>query len=258
MRCNLDDGWYAAILGDIDIAYWKSAASSLGRLIRRSPREFARDVLTAGVRAEQLMTSSPYRDLFEAFPGSDGLSVPMGDVTFRPNNLDPYEQYALGVMAKLIQPRRVFEIGTFDGATTLLIARCAPDAEILTLDLPPESAAVATLTAEAANIEAGEVGVKFRDSPEAARITQLYGDSRTFDFTPWHGSVDLVVVDGGHEYDVAASDTRSAHRLLTRGGAIVWDDYMPYWPGVVQAVEESNLAVFHLARTDLAVYRSTA
>lgn len=168
--------------------------------------------------------------------------------------MDPLEQYVLGALAQVRQPRRIFEIGTYDGATTLLLARNAPDAEVFTLDLPPEGAGAATVTEEVKNAGQG-VGRRFRGTDESERITQLLGDSRTFDFGPWYGTVDFVVVDGGHELDCVRADTATAFRLLKPGGVIVWDDYERGWPGVVQAVDECGRPTTHIAGTALAVYR---
>jgi predicted O-methyltransferase YrrM len=199
-----------------------------------------------------------WREIFDAFPGVEQVNVEMGTIRYTNNNLDPFEQFALGAICQLRKPRRIFEIGTFDGATTMILATSAPDAEILTLDLPPAAANAATDATEAANAAAGLVGVRFRDTPQAERITQLFGDSRQFDFSPWYGTVDLVLVDAGHDYEFVVSDTRSALRLLAPGGVIIWDDYMPYFPGVVRAVDESGVSVFHLTRSDFAVHDSAS
>ena len=45
------------------------------------------------------------------------------------------EAYALSLITAFLQPKRIFEIGTATGQSTLLMARQAPDAEIETLDL---------------------------------------------------------------------------------------------------------------------------
>jgi predicted O-methyltransferase YrrM len=201
---------------------------------------------------------APRREIFVAFPGVEALEVDLGPIMYTGNNLDPFEQYALAAICLLRRPQRIFEIGTFNGATTLILARSAPTAEVFTLDLPSEAVPAGVLEVEASNIAAGGVGTRFRDAPEGRQITQLLGDSRTFDFSPWHGSIDLVLVDAGHEYESARSDTATALRLLAPGGVIVWDDYMPSWPGVVRAVEESGVPVFHLIRSDFAVHDSAS
>ena len=40
------------------------------------------------------------------------------------------EAYALSLITAFLQPKRIFEIGTATGQSTLLMARQAPDAEI--------------------------------------------------------------------------------------------------------------------------------
>jgi predicted O-methyltransferase YrrM len=194
--------------------------------------------------------------LLDAFPEVEELEVDIGRTRFRRSNLDPYERFAVGSLATLRQPLRIFEIGTYDGATTLLLARCAPKAEVFTLDLPQSAADAATVAMEVENAKAG-VGSLFAGQEAATRITQLFGDSRSFDFSPWFDSIDLVLIDGGHEYEVVSADTATAKKLLNpRRGVAVWDDYMPGWPGVVRAVDESGLSVFSIAGTDLAVHVS--
>jgi predicted O-methyltransferase YrrM len=189
----------------------------------------------------------------DAYPEVEGIAVDLGVVTFRRSNLTPFEQYALAAIGKVRRPRRIFEIGTYDGGTALLLARNAPDAQVLTLDLSPECAAAATVKGEVSNAATG-VGYRFWGTEEATRITQLFGDSRTFDFSPWYGTIDMVLVDGGHELAAASADTRNAVRMMSSSGVIAWDDYHSGWPAVVQAVDETGLPIFHLAATDLAIH----
>jgi predicted O-methyltransferase YrrM len=200
----------------------------------------------------------PETSLQALYPEATGLAVDFGLVTFRESNLDPSEQFSLVAIARIRHPATIFEIGTFDWATTLLLARNLPSARILTLDLNPADAGAGTVQGEIDNLTRGGVGSCFAGMPEANRITQLLGDSRTFDFSPWHGAVDLVVIDAGHDYENAAADTATAFRLLRRGGAIVWDDYTHGWPGVVRAVHECGRDFARIAGTHLAVYDEAA
>ena len=225
----------------MDLEYWRRALAALaGRL---QDREFRRDWLSAGL---EVRPRAPFRSLFERFPELEHRAIDVGRVTYRRSNMDPLEQYCISAVVEMTRPDRIFEIGTFDGATTHVLARSAPEAEVLTLDLPPESAVLASVAQEATHAGAGEVGSRFRDTPEASRITQLLGDSTTFDYTPWEGAVDLVLVDAGHEYENARADSQAALRLLRPGGVILWDDYEPGWPGVVRAVDELQLPVVRL------------
>jgi hypothetical protein len=189
------------------------------------------------------------------------MTVPMGDVTYKAWNMDPLERFAIAAIAKLLQPERIFEFGTFDGATALLLARSVPTAEIFTLDLPPKDYVAPEAfgfprSPENYAAPHDEVGHKFRETPEAARITQLFGDSLTFDFGEFAGRIGLVLVDGGHGYEAAESDTRNALRMAASPGIVIWDDYMPRWPGVMLAVNaaaEQHGSVFRLRSTDLAI-----
>lgn len=231
----------------MDRRYWTDAARAFVRHLRTPG--FAKGIAVSGLRAD-LEPEAPVVQFLDAYPE---LEVELGAVTYRRSNLDPMEQYVLGALARLKQPKRVFEIGTYDGATTLLLARNC-DAEILTLDLPPERAAViASVVEEERNVTEG-VGGRFRGEPEAERITQLLGDSRMLDFSPWYGTVDLVLIDAGHDYESAKADTETALKLLSPNGVAVWDDYQIGWPGVVRAVEETGVAVVRIAGTDFAVY----
>ena len=184
----------------------------------------------------------------------------MADVVYRMFNLDPTERYCLGAMAQVLQPGRIFEFGTYDGATTVLLARAAPDAEVITVDLPQSDIAAlrgpdVVITEQIA--VAGGVGACFRGQPEEVRITQVLGDSREVDLSKWFGTCDLVLVDGGHEADVCLADSRNALQLVSSQGVVVWDDYQPNWPGVVRAVDtvtaDLGCQVVHIESTGLAV-----
>ncbi len=69
----------------------------------------------AGLRADQ-DRHVPRLPFFYAYPGFADLEVDLGTVAYRHSNLDPFEQYAVGALARLHSPRRIFEIGTYDGA----------------------------------------------------------------------------------------------------------------------------------------------
>ena len=98
-------------------------------------------LLTSGLKADERPEAS-MEFIFDAFPELRGRTVRMGDVKYTRWNMDPMEQYFLAALASRRQPRTIFEIGTFDGSTTLLLARAAPAAQVFTLDLPPDSPVV--------------------------------------------------------------------------------------------------------------------
>lgn len=170
-----------------------------------------------------------------------------------------------GIAATVANGQPIIEIGTFDGRTTLNMAiNCGTNSNIYTLDLPPE-------TATAFEVEAGETafinkpasGSRFTNPPgsemiEHGKITQLYGDSATFDWSPYLGKAGLIFVDGSHAYDYARKDSETAFQLLAEGGTIVWHDY-GVWEGVTRALEEieteKGLGLTHIKGTSLVICR---
>jgi hypothetical protein len=102
--------------------------------------------------------------------------------------------------------RTAFEIGTFNGGTTRLIAEALPeDGRVWTLDLPPDAF---DRTQSPDSFTGAQVGRAYRGSSAEHKITQLLEDSATFDPAPYEGKCDLVLVDGGHEYRHGVTDTR--------------------------------------------------
>jgi predicted O-methyltransferase YrrM len=117
----------------------------------------------------------------------------------------------------------VFEFGTFQGRTTSQIARCANT--VTTIDLG--------MNTSDDGYPDYEVGKYSKNLPN---VTQLIGNSLTFDFKPYYGKFDVIYVDGGHSYEVCKSDFMNSIYMLKREGWIIIDD--PDWPGVSSAMQE--------------------
>lgn len=152
------------------------------------------------------------------------------------------ELVALNYIVAERSPSVIFELGTFDGRTTLNFAGNAPnDAKIYTIDLPKSSIDLTGLEidpGERKYVDKSVSGTRFHNTPEAAKITQLYGDTASFDFSPWYGTVDLVFVDASHAAVYVRNDTEIAAKLIgSRPGLIIWHDY-GVWPGVTSVLEE--------------------
>jgi predicted O-methyltransferase YrrM len=74
--------------------------------------------------------------------------------------------------------------------------------------------------------------------------------------------MDLVLIDANHTYPFVRQDTESAFRLVRRGGAIIWDDYIwspehPECEGVTRCLNElaCSRPIFQIRGTRLAIYR---
>ena len=92
------------------------------------------------------------------------------------------------------------------------------------------------------------------------RGKQLFGDSGTFDYSPYANSCSLVFVDGSHAYDYAVSDTAAAREMVCAGGRIVWHDY-GIWEGVTKALEEiearEGLGLRNIRGTSLVIWKKS-
>lgn len=178
-------------------------------------------------------------------------------------NVSPVELSIINALCATFRPRRIMEIGTFDGRTTLNLALNS-GGEVFTLDIPSDEKAVLDLAPEDKpyfDKPRSAIGHRFLTPPNnklpcVKRITQLYGDSATFDFSPWYGKIDLVFIDGSHSYDYVVNDTSVAMKLMRKeGGVILWHDYGE-WPDVTKALNElrkkdSRLSPVHIRDTSL-------
>jgi predicted O-methyltransferase YrrM len=155
-----------------------------------------------------------------------GTPVVMREAAGVDGNVSVTEVLVLASLVRRVQATRIFEIGTFDGRTTLNFAANAPEAEVHTLDLPQgQESALTIKIGDEKYIEKPKSGSRFFGTSEAARIVQHYGDSATFDYTPFAGTMDFVFVDGAHSTEYVRNDTEKALQMVRSGGVIAWHDY---------------------------------
>jgi hypothetical protein len=172
----------------------------------------------------------------------------------------PYALIATVVSA--LQPKKIFETGTFRGVAALTMALNAPEADVYTLDLPEEysDSEVATLSRgdkEWARLSSTSTGFAFIGHPAAARIHQLRGNSLTFDPPAVLQNADLCFIDGGHSYQCVKADTETALKILSPNGVIVWDDYTWFIDGVSTYLSElrNTLPLSRIAGSQFVIYR---
>lgn len=138
---------------------------------------------------------------------------------------------SLSMACAVLRPAVYFEIGTLRGVTALHAAlNGGPECRVFTLDLPPEGPeepALPVTLLDRAHMSTGRTPAPcvFDGTPEADRITRLYGDSATFDFTPYHDGVDCFFIDGAHSYEYVRSDTLNALACCRPGGLVLWHDF---------------------------------
>jgi SAM-dependent methyltransferase len=113
----------------------------------------------------------------------------------------------------------IAEISFNIGFSSIAFLESSPEATVLSFELDRRAAV--------------EFAKGFVDERYPGRHELVIGDSRTT--VPVYadtkgGCFDLVFVDGGHEYEIAAADIENARRLSKPGGLIVVDDLIPWFP----------------------------
>lgn len=200
----------------------------------RPGRQRIRDVAKS-LGWNRLETHAPAVDLESLAPGP--VPVRLQSFHYERYNTEFFELFALAWLASALRPKRIFELGTFDGRTSLNLAlNIDDDADVHTLDLPPGEETFVTRPRTEAPVPADR---RYTLNHEAnSKVTQLHGDSLTFDFSPYEGRMQMVFVDACHKYRHASADTETALRLVSpEAGVIVWHDYTQF-RGVQRALDE--------------------
>jgi predicted O-methyltransferase YrrM len=196
----------------------------------------------------QKQEQSKIREIYlpELFENIDDISVPVGVVNQESGHDNQVDMIYVIAIAKYLKCKNIFEFGTYFGQTTYYLTLASDTTTVLTLDLPADD-----------NPFAGKYqGIYFKGTDREPFIKQIDCDSQTFDTTPFHQQMELIFVDGDHSYEAVKNDTEKALEMLAPGGVIIWHDYAPKSPGVIQFFSEFSLEkpVFHIRKTCLLVY----
>jgi hypothetical protein len=185
---------------------------------------------------------------------------------------EPYQaflppNYAGGIMAleavmlvkllKLLQPRKLFEFGTYRGDTTrLLLENMEPDAHIHTLDL--DSADGVTFQGNDGDLasHATRLPRKYELSARRNQVTQLLLDSMQFDPSPFHEQMQFIFIDANHELSYVKQDSENALAMLApENSVIIWHDYRnKQFPELTSYLEALPLTLHHIEETMLVLY----
>lgn len=148
-------------------------------------------------------------------------------------------------LVHLVNPMRMFEFGTFLGYSTSLLARNSSiDSHVYSIDLGDHKIESSTggeyinseiLTDKSSN----DNYLRFVQSQDQvpyilsledqfkSKISLLYGDSKTLSVADQKiiGNIDLVFIDGGHDFETIRIDTENAIRMIGNNGVIIWHDF---------------------------------
>jgi methyltransferase family protein len=156
------------------------------------------------------------------------------------------EALLLIALVKISDANRLFEFGTYMGGTTVLLAEnCDDSATLFTLDLPLDASGASQVAVDSAfgdtthHDEDAFVAAKavahgpvvaegFYGQSPSKKIKFLYADSKTVDLSAYDRSMDMVWVDGGHDYETVRIDTENAFKMANprnKNAVIVWHDF---------------------------------
>jgi hypothetical protein len=234
-----------------------------GRLLRDTatypvrPAVRRRALLAGNAEAWRAYLPRVRLDAFtQGFKDTEMISV--SAIPTRDHNCSLFELVTLATIARSVAPRRILEIGTYDGRSILAMAMNAPaDAEVVTLNLPPDHVAITgTSSTDALLSEKVVSGYRALQHPRGTAVTQIFGDSRDHDFSSYE-PCGMVFIDGAHDTVSAMSDSRQALEIIDRkDGVIVWHDATSY--GVRAVTSEflsQGLPLRLIEGTDIAVLR---
>lgn len=170
------------------------------------------------------------------------------------------EAAVVGILTQASQAKYCLEFGTYRGWTSSFLASMIPEGgQIYTLDLPEgQPAALEVKQRDEYGLKSMQIGEVFRNNPSYSRkITQLTGDSASFDFSSIGVSFDLVFIDGAHSAAYIQSDTENAFCVVHAGSLIVWHDYKSSCPEVVHYLDRlaERRKLWHILDTSLVICR---
>ena len=140
---------------------------------------------------------------------------------------DPREILTLAAVTRLLQPKRVFEIGTFKGRTTAIFILNSPaESEIFTLDLPPKVKGLnGYLSTDIDLVRDRRPDGFLTRAGLSGRYEQIYCDSMLFDPEPYRDTIELGFIDGAHAEEFVRNDTMKMAIMMSGCGYVFWHDY---------------------------------
>jgi predicted O-methyltransferase YrrM len=118
-------------------------------------------------------------------------------------------------------PKKILEIGTFNGETTQILSALFPNSKITTLDLKFDEILKLKLydyeTKDKKLVHDREMNLK-----SLPNVTFL--ELNSLGLIDFHEKFDLIWIDGEHSYPIAPIDISNSIRLLSSTGAAICDD----------------------------------
>lgn len=188
-----------------------------------------------------------------------GLNLYFPNIQYESGNISYFELFVINCLVSMHNPKRVAELGTFNGRTTSNIAdNCrlpftmdnmgmveeTEPAIVYTVDLPADNP-THKLPIEAGQNHCDERGFigreakLFHDKLYNAEIKQIWKDTAKLTLHDFNNELlDFIFVDASHSYEYCKNDSEiTMKHLINTNGIILWHDYNG-WPGVTKALNE--------------------
>jgi Methyltransferase domain len=172
----------------------------------------------------------------------------------------------LGSVVRNTNPAICLDIGTATGHSAALMSVNAPQAQVFTINIPPEEILAGEggkLTTVA--LERERIGSYYREH-KLTNITQILANTACWE--PNIGTIVVAFVDGCHDTEFVYNDTRKVLKNMKPGSFVLWHDFnlelinKYHWIGSVCLGVEKLFAdgvlrgrVFHIRDSWVGVYR---
>lgn len=190
-----------------------------------------------------------YLELIEEFNWDDFTTIDFKCLRYTSGNISLTELFYIILTIRFARPKKIMELGTFNGRTTLNMALNCNNARITTVDLPRWKKLRTRYPLEDKGIqggldETGYVGIKGKlwmgqDQSITSKIKQVWEDTARLKFDTFK-DMDFIFIDASHTYNNCKNDSYNAHKMISEHGIIFWHDYAG-WPGVTEALNEYYL-----------------
>lgn len=131
--------------------------------------------------------------------------------------------FLIGLRNKGFKPKRILEIGTHTGETTVFLSLLFSNAEIDTLDLPISAKDKSSVYSHKGSAEEIE-SVRKRNLNQFKNIR--FHAMNSLQLLSSTTMYDLIWLDGAHGYPVVSIDIMNSLRLLNKNGYLLCDDVL--------------------------------
>ena len=180
-----------------------------------------------------------------------------------------YEAWILSCLAKT--SKNIFEFGTCSGKTTALFALNSPsESRVYSVTLNPVDLSSLSLEnnqdVKAALNNAKKESIYdqfiFTNMSIKNKINIIFEDSTRVDVDEFENLMDLIFIDGGHNYSCVKNDSEKSFKMIKDEGYIFWHDYnvlKKSCKDVVKYIHEISKIkkIFHIKNTSLCYYKNS-